>query len=63
MLSALVRIYTALNIDERGSYILCMATFGIVLCSACAEVFYYKTAPLSSPGVFPQLIVSGMMYG
>ncbi|KAJ3276791.1 ergosterol biosynthesis protein [Terramyces sp. JEL0728] len=56
--SAIVRIYASYHIHDRAAYDLCIATFGIALFSFTSEIFIYKTAPISSPGVFPAMLIS-----
>ncbi|EGF79926.1 hypothetical protein BATDEDRAFT_25441 [Batrachochytrium dendrobatidis JAM81] len=56
--SAIVRLYTAYNMNDRSAYHMCMWTYVIALSSFSLEVFVYRTAPLSSPGVFPAMIIS-----
>ncbi|KAH6564707.1 hypothetical protein BASA50_009463 [Batrachochytrium salamandrivorans] len=58
MTSAIVRIYTAYNMNNPVVYQICMWTYVIALTSFLSEIFIYRTAPLSSPGVFPALIIS-----
>jgi hypothetical protein len=60
--SAMIRIYTAYNINNPAVYQLCMISFMIALISFGLEVFVYKTAPLSSPGVYPAIIMSSIMF-
>ncbi|KAI8591700.1 hypothetical protein BDZ88DRAFT_410432 [Geranomyces variabilis] len=56
--SAIVRVYTALNINDKALYTVCMWTFALALFSFTTEVFLYKTAKWSSPGVWPALLIS-----
>ncbi|KNC99028.1 uncharacterized protein SPPG_05977 [Spizellomyces punctatus DAOM BR117] len=56
--SGLVRVYAAWNIHDRVLYNLTMYTFGLALFSFTTEVFVYKTAKISSPGVWPALLIS-----
>ncbi|KAL2919039.1 ergosterol biosynthesis protein [Polyrhizophydium stewartii] len=56
--SAIVRLYAAYNIHNEAVYQMCMWTFVLALGSFFSEVFVYRTAPISSPGVFPALIIS-----
>ncbi|KAI9204215.1 uncharacterized protein BJ171DRAFT_506592 [Polychytrium aggregatum] len=58
LVSAIVRIYTAYNLDNRPLYEICMLTFVVALGSFASEIFVYGTAPISSPGVFPTLIIT-----
>ena len=60
--SAMIRIYAAYNINNPAVYQLCMISFMIALISFGLEVFVYKTAPLSSPGVYPAIIMSSIMF-
>ena len=60
--SALIRVYTAYHIDNPVVYQLCLWSFVIAFTSFFLEVFVYKTAPLSSPGVFPAMILSCKLY-
>jgi hypothetical protein len=56
--SAIVRIYASYHISSKAAYDLTMATFIVALFSFSTEVFVYKTAPLTSPGVFPTFFVT-----
>ncbi|KAJ3402051.1 ergosterol biosynthesis protein [Chytridiales sp. JEL 0842] len=56
--SAVIRVYTAYNMNNPVAYQMCMWTYAIALASFFSEVFVYKTAPLRSPGVFPAMIIS-----
>ncbi|KAJ3012859.1 UNVERIFIED_CONTAM: ergosterol biosynthesis protein [Siphonaria sp. JEL0065] len=56
--SALIRLYAAYNLSDAIIYQLCMWTFGLALFNFLGEVFYHKTALISSPGVWPALLVS-----
>ena len=56
--SGLIRIYASFYLHERVAYELCLWTFILAFASFSSEVFYYKTAPLSSPGVWPAMIIS-----
>eukprot|EP00842_Homolaphlyctis_polyrhiza_P005582 jgi/Hompol1/6024/HPOL_002350-RA len=56
--SAIVRLYTAYNLHNPVAYQLCMWTYVIAFLSFGSEIFVYRTAPLSSPAVFPALIIS-----
>ena len=60
--SAMIRIYASYNINNAPVYQLCMISFMIALLSFGLEVFVYKTAPLSSPGVYPAMIMSSVMF-
>jgi hypothetical protein len=40
---------------------LCLATFVIAFMSFLSEVVVYKTAPLSSPGVWPAMAISSFV--
>ena len=60
--SAMVRIYASYNINNPAVYQLCMITFMIAMLSFGMEVFVYKTAPISSPGVYPAMIMSTVMF-
>jgi hypothetical protein len=60
--SAMIRIYAAYNISNAAVYQLCMISFVIALVSFGLEVFVYRTAPLSSPGVYPALMMSSIMF-
>ncbi|KAJ3262319.1 ergosterol biosynthesis protein [Boothiomyces macroporosus] len=59
--SAIVRIYASYHIHDRAAYDLCLATFAIALFSFSSEIFVYKTAPITSPGVFPAMLISTTM--
>jgi hypothetical protein len=59
--SGLIRIYAAYHLQDPALYQLCMWTFVIALSSFSSEVFFYKTAPISSPGVYPAMIMSFSM--
>lgn len=59
--SAMVRMYAAWHIYDPVVYQMCLWTYAIALGSFLTEVFIYRTAPLTSPGVFPALIVSTVM--
>ncbi|KAJ1560060.1 ergosterol biosynthesis protein [Cladochytrium tenue] len=56
--SAIIRCYAAYNLSNKTAYQLCMWTFALALGSFTSEIFLFETAPISSPGVFPALIVS-----
>ena len=56
--SATIRIYASYTLSNPVSYHLCMATFMFALFSFTMEVFIFKTAPISSPGVFPAMLIS-----
>ncbi|RKO89626.1 Erg28 like protein-domain-containing protein [Blyttiomyces helicus] len=58
MTSAMIRVYAALNISNPVAYQLGMWSYIFALFSFVTEVSVYKTAPLSSPGVFPALIIA-----
>lgn len=58
MTSGLVRLYTAYNISNPVLYQLCIWTFVIALSSFVSEIVVYKTAPLTSPGVYPAVLMS-----
>jgi hypothetical protein len=60
--SAMIRIYASYNINNAPVYQLCMISFMIAFLSFGLEVFVYKTAPLSSPGVYPAMIMSSVMF-
>ncbi|KAI9336330.1 hypothetical protein BDR26DRAFT_864922 [Obelidium mucronatum] len=62
--SALIRVYAAYNLSNPAVYQLCMWTYGLACFAFLGEVFIHKTAPLSSPGVWPALIFSscGLTY-
>ncbi|KAI8852017.1 hypothetical protein BC829DRAFT_424923 [Chytridium lagenaria] len=57
--SGIVRIYTAYNLDNAALYQACMWTYVIAAASFSSEVFYYETAPITSPGVWPTFFISG----
>ncbi|KAI8924481.1 hypothetical protein BC831DRAFT_465560 [Entophlyctis helioformis] len=56
--SAMVRIYAAYNIHNAVAYQMAMWTYVFALLSFASEILVYRTAPLSSPGVFPAIIIS-----
>ncbi|KAJ3237582.1 adenine phosphoribosyltransferase [Chytriomyces hyalinus] len=56
--SAAIRIYTAYNMNDPACYNLCMLTYVLVTFSFTTEIFIHKTAPLSSPGVWPALLIA-----
>ncbi|KAI8911097.1 hypothetical protein EDD86DRAFT_204390 [Gorgonomyces haynaldii] len=56
--SAIIRIYSSFHIHEKAAYDLCWMTFFLAFASFYLEVFVYKTAPLSSKGVWPAMLVS-----
>ncbi|KAJ3051378.1 ergosterol biosynthesis protein [Rhizophlyctis rosea] len=56
--SALIRIYAAYNMNNPVAYYLCMWSYVLALGSFGSEVFIFKTAPISSPGVFPVFILA-----
>ncbi|KAJ3393004.1 ergosterol biosynthesis protein [Chytriomyces hyalinus] len=56
--SAAIRIYTAYNMNNPACYNLCMLTYVLVTFSFTTEIFIHKTAPLSSPGVWPALLIA-----
>jgi len=61
--SAVIRAYTAYNINNRALYDVCIWSYVIAWSSFAAEVLVYKTAKLASPGVFlPFLVSSGSLY-
>jgi hypothetical protein len=61
--SAIIRAYTAYNIHNRVMYDVCIWSYVIAWTSFAAEVFLFKTAKVSSPGVFlPFIISSGSLY-
>ncbi|KAJ3074458.1 adenine phosphoribosyltransferase [Podochytrium sp. JEL0797] len=56
--SAVIRLYCAYNIENAACYQMCMITFAVALFAFVGEVFIHKTAPITSPGVYPALMVS-----
>ncbi|KAI9092701.1 hypothetical protein DFS34DRAFT_583847 [Phlyctochytrium arcticum] len=56
--SGLIRMYAAYNIQDRVMYTLAMWTFALAFFSFSNEVFIFKTAKWSSPGVWPALVLS-----
>ena len=58
--SAVIRLYASFYIQDPVVYQLCFWTFLIAFGSFSSEVFIFKTAPLSSPGVYPAMIVSSL---
>ncbi|KAI8819721.1 uncharacterized protein EV422DRAFT_104303 [Fimicolochytrium jonesii] len=56
--SGVVRVYAAYNISDPAIYAMTMWTFAFALFSFTTEVFVHKTAPVSSPGVWPALLIS-----
>ncbi|KAJ3281900.1 ergosterol biosynthesis protein [Rhizoclosmatium sp. JEL0117] len=58
--SAVIRIYAAYNLENAALYQLCMITFACALFNFLGEIIVHKTAPVSSPGVWPALAVSSI---
>ncbi|KAI8907467.1 hypothetical protein DFJ77DRAFT_475582 [Powellomyces hirtus] len=56
--SGIVRVYTAWNITNKALYTVAMWTFVLAGFSFYTEVFLYKTAKISSPGVWPAMLIS-----
>lgn len=60
MTSAMIRLYASYHIHEKAAYDLTIGTFVLALMSFGSEVFVFKTAPITSPGVFPVFIITGI---
>ncbi|KAJ3080839.1 ergosterol biosynthesis protein [Rhizoclosmatium hyalinum] len=71
--SAVIRIYAAYNLENAAirspppfvavfgiAVKLCMITFACALFNFLGEIIVHKTAPVSSPGVWPALAVSSI---
>ncbi|KAI8621565.1 Erg28 like protein-domain-containing protein [Chytriomyces sp. MP71] len=61
--SAIIRVYTAYDMSNPALYQLCMLTFSLALFGFLGEVFVHKTAPMTSPGVFPAILISSCSLG
>ncbi|KAI8811793.1 hypothetical protein BJ742DRAFT_795509 [Cladochytrium replicatum] len=55
---AVIRIICAYHLSIEPMYKLLMLTYVMSGGSYILEIFVYKTAPVSSPGVWPALIIS-----
>jgi hypothetical protein len=56
--SAIIRIYASYHLESKEAYEMAMATFAVAFFSFSTEVLVFKTAPITSPGVFPTFFVT-----
>ncbi|KOS15470.1 erg28 protein [Malassezia pachydermatis] len=55
--SAIVRLYTAYNMHERGAYLLCLGTFVIACVHFVSEMLFFGTLALA-PGSLSPIVVA-----
>lgn len=56
--SAMVRVYAAYNMSERGAYVLCLGTFVIACFHFVSELLYFGTLAAAVGSISPILVAS-----